>query len=155
VPKLFRWIATLGPVGSSPLVPATVASAAVAGAGYFLPAPPLWLTALLLAGGTALAVHVCGVAEAELGHDAKPIVADEAVGMTLALLGVPRHPVAFAAAFLLFRLMDVWKPLGARAAQRLPGGMGVVADDVLAGIYACAAYHGLAALSRLEWITRP
>ena len=65
-----------------------------------------------------------------LGHDAKPIVLDELIGQTLALLGAPRQALAFAAAFVLFRLFDIWKPLGACQAQSLPGGVGVVADDV-------------------------
>ena len=42
---------------------------------------------------------------------------------------------------MLFRVFDVWKPLGAREIQRLPGGWGVVADDVIAGLTACGAFH--------------
>jgi len=155
VRRLLRHIATLGPCGWAPVAPATVGSAVVAAIGWFLPVPPLWVTLALLAAGTLVAVWVSGVAEAELGHDAHPIVADEAVGQTLALLWVPHHWIAFTLSFLLFRVLDVWKPLGAREVQRLPGGWGIVADDVLAGIYACGAFHGLAALARLEWITRP
>ena len=68
-------------------------------------------------------------------------MADEAVGQSLALIKVPHDPAAFAVAFLLFRLFDVWKPLGAREAQRLPGGLGVVTDDVIAGLTACATFH--------------
>jgi phosphatidylglycerophosphatase A len=81
------------------------------------------------------------VAELDLGHDAKPIVIDEVVGQCLALLFVPHHPLAFFAAFVLFRVFDVWKPLGAREIQVLPGGWGVVADDVIAGLTACGAFH--------------
>jgi phosphatidylglycerophosphatase A len=50
-------------------------------------------------------------------------------------------PLAFFAAFVLFRVFDIWKPLGAHQAQKLPGGWGVVADDVIAGVVACAAFH--------------
>ena len=67
---------------------------------------------------------------------------DEAVGQSIALLFVPHTLLAFAAAFVLFRIFDIWKPLGAREVQRLPGGVGVVADDVIAGITSCAAFHG-------------
>ncbi len=150
-----KHLATLGPVGWSPLAPASGASAVVTAVGYFLPVPPLWAALLFFLPGTALAIWAAGEAEKELGHDAKPIVADEVVGMSLSLIGVPHHWLAFGAAFFLFRVMDVWKPLGARAAQDLPGGYGVVADDVLAGLYACLAFHALAALSRLPWITGP
>ena len=143
-----RLLATLGPVGYAPLAPATAASAVVALAGWFIPPPALPVALLLLFVGTAVAVWACGEAEKTLGHDAKPIVADEVVGQSLALLFVPREPFVFAAAFVLFRIFDVWKPLGAREIQRLPGGMGVVADDVVAGLTACGVLH--AAL----WILR-
>lgn len=139
--RLGVWIATLGPVGKFPVAPATGASAVAALAGYFIPAPPL---AVALAGFALLAlagVWICGEAEKSLGHDAHPIVFDEVVGQSLALILVPRHPLAFFAAFVLFRVFDVWKPLGAHQAQSLPGGIGVVADDVIAGLTACGAFH--------------
>jgi phosphatidylglycerophosphatase A len=138
---LARWLALLGPAGLSPIAPATVGSALVAAVGWFLPAVswPVWIA--LFVPGTLVAVWAAGVAERELGHDAKPICIDEAVGQALALLWVPHSIVAFATAFVLFRIFDVWKPLGARRAQELPGGWGVVADDVVAGIVACAAFH--------------
>jgi phosphatidylglycerophosphatase A len=138
---LARFIATLGPVGSTPIAPATAGSAVVALAGYFIPVPALWVALLLILACTALAVWSAGEAELSLGHDAKPIVIDEVVGQSLALLFVPHHPLAFLAAFVLFRGFDVWKPLGAREIQRLPGGWGVVADDVVAGLTACGVFH--------------
>ena len=144
-----RFIATLGPVGSTPIAPATAGSAAVALAGYFTPVPALWVALLLILACAALAVWSAGAAELTLGHDAKPIVIDEVVGQCLALLFVPHRPLAFFAAFVLFRGFDVWKPLGAREIQRLPGGWGVVADDVIAGLTACGAFHlGFWALQR-------
>jgi len=139
--NLARFIATLGPVGSVPIAPATAGSAVVALAGYFLPVPVLWAALLLIMACTAVAVWSAGEAELTLGHDAKPIVIDEVVGQSLALLFVPHHPMAFFAAFVLFRIFDVLKPLGAREIQRLPGGWGVVADDVIAGLTACGAFH--------------
>jgi phosphatidylglycerophosphatase A len=148
VKPLFRVVATLGFVGFLPVAPATWASAVVALAGYFLPALPFPSAIAILLVGGALAVWICGEAEKELGHDAHPIVADEVIGQSIALLGVRHDPVSFIAAFALFRVFDVWKPLGAREAQKLPGGFGVVADDVIAGITACLAFHlafGLAA----------
>jgi phosphatidylglycerophosphatase A len=128
-------------VGYAPVAPATAASAVVALIGYFLPVPPLWVTLVLIVVGAGLAIGLCGAAERQLGHDAKPIVADEAVGQSLALLLVPHDPVAFFASFVLFRVFDVWKPLGAHEAQRLPGGVGVVVDDVIAGLTACGVFH--------------
>jgi len=141
VKPLIRLLATLGPVGHAPIAPATAASAVVALIGWFLPAPPLALALVLMVAGGALAVWICGEAEKELGHDAHPIVADEVVGQSLALLLVPHRWLYFAAAFVLFRIFDVWKPLGANEAQKLPGGLGVVMDDVIAGLSACGALH--------------
>lgn len=131
---LIRFAATLGPVGSFPIAPATAGSAVAAAIGWFLPVPSLWITLPLLAAGTAVAIWLCGEAEEDLGHDAHPIVADEVIGQSIALLGAPHSLVAFAASFLIFRVFDVLKPFGAREAQELPGGYGIVADDVIAGL---------------------
>jgi phosphatidylglycerophosphatase A len=138
-----RWLAMLGPAGLSPIAPASVGSALVTAVGWFLPAlaPLPWLACFVP--GTLIAVWAAGEAEKDLGHDAKPICIDEAVGQAIALLFVPHTIVAFASAFVVFRLFDVWKPLGARQAQNLPGGWGVVADDIMAGIVACGAFHAL------------
>ena len=139
--RAFRWLATLGPAGFVPVAPATTALPAVAAIGWFIPPPALPVTIALLVVGTALAIWIAGEAEKELGHDAHPIVIDEAVGQSLALLFVPHAVVAFFVSFLLFRIFDVWKPLGAREAQALPGGLGVVTDDVIAGLTACGVFH--------------
>ncbi len=138
---LVRALATLGPAGFVPIAPATAGSGLIALIGWFLPVPPLALTLVLLVLGTALAVWIAGEAEKEFGHDARPIVIDEAIGQSIALLFVPHVWWAFASAFVLFRIFDVWKPLGANQAQKLPGGLGIVADDVIAGIVACGAFH--------------
>ena len=150
---LARFVATLGPVGSFPVAPATAGSAVTALVGWFLPVPPWPVTLALLALGAALAVWSATEAEHALGHDAKPIVIDEVVGQSLALLFVPHRMTLFLAAFVLFRVFDVWKPLGARQVQVLPGGWGVLADDVIAGIVACLVLHGLLlALPALGWL---
>ena len=135
------WLATLGPAGWAPLLPATVGSAVVTLIAWFIPPPPLAIAVALLALGTAIAIWAAGEAEKDLGHDAGPIVIDEAVGQSIALLFVPHTILAFASSFVLFRIFDIWKPLGAREAQRLPGGFGVVIDDIIAGVTACAAFH--------------
>ena len=136
-------LAMLWPVAVLPGPRATYGSAVVAAIGFFLPVPPLWLFFALLVVGTAIAIWAAGEAEHTLGHDANPIIIDEAIGQSLALLFVPHSWIAFGVSFVLFRIFDVWKPLGAREAQALPGGWGVVADDVIAGIVACLALHAL------------
>jgi phosphatidylglycerophosphatase A len=153
VKELVRLLATLGPVGYFPVAPATAASAVTALVGYFLPVPPWPVALLLIAAGAWLAIGACGAAEQQLGHDAKPIVADEVVGQTVALLFVEHNAFAFLGSFILFRVFDVWKPLGANQAQRLPGGLGVVMDDVIAGLTACGVLHlGLWGAHAAGWI---
>jgi phosphatidylglycerophosphatase A len=64
------------------------------------------------------------------------VVVDEVLGQWVALLGVPaRNWKVFLGAFLLFRLFDIWKPWPVRKLEALPEGIGIVADDIAAGLY--------------------
>ena len=70
-------------------------------------------------------------------HDPRFIVIDEIAAQWLALLAVPLDALWYAAAFLLFRLFDIVKPLPIRLVERrVPGGLGIMLDDVMAAIYA-------------------
>ncbi|HET9326221.1 MAG TPA: phosphatidylglycerophosphatase A [Candidatus Eisenbacteria bacterium] len=148
--RLIHFLATLGPIGYFPIACATLASLVVTVIGWFLPVPPLpWAIAAIVVGGL-IAVPICTYAEKDLGHDAHPIVIDEVIGQSIALLLVPHTWQAFLAAFLLFRLFDVWKPLGARESQAWPGGWGIVGDDTIAGLASFAVMQlGLWAFARL------
>ena len=139
--KLATVLAMLWPVAMLPGPRATYGSFVVALVGFFLPVPALPVFAALLLVGFVISVWAAGEAEHVLGHDANPIIIDEAVGQSLALVFVAHTPLAFFVSFFLFRVFDVLKPFGAREIQRLPGGWGVVMDDVIAGIVACLAYH--------------
>jgi phosphatidylglycerophosphatase A len=95
-----------------------------------------------------LAVGICGEAERRLGkRDPGEVILDEFVVMPLCLLGwralagSPPFWIAAVAAFSLFRLFDIVKPLGISRLQELPGGWGVVADDVAAALAASATLH--------------
>lgn len=83
-------------------------------------------------------VWAAGVTAREMDKkDPGVVVIDEVVGQWLTLAGAMRlNWKSWLAAFLLFRLFDVWKPPPARRFERLPGGIGIVADDVMAGFYA-------------------
>ena len=70
------------------------------------------------------------------GKDPGAIVIDEVAGMALSVLTLPLTPAVLSAGFGLFRVFDVVKPYPANALQRLPGGVGVMIDDVVAGLYA-------------------
>lgn len=123
--------------GYSPIVPGTAGSAM--GLLLFWPLaslPVAWQAAacgLVFLLGVAAAAHVARVSGIE---DPGIVVADEIVGMWITLLWVPLTPLAITAGFVLFRVMDVWKPWPARQLEHLPGGWGIMADDVMAGVYA-------------------
>lgn len=87
---------------------------------------------------TFLACYVSGEAERIFQRkDASAIVVDEIVGFLWAMLFISPTWAHVVGGFLLFRLFDITKPFPARLCEsRLPGGYGVVADDVVAGIYA-------------------
>ena len=72
------------------------------------------------------------------------VVVDEMVGVWIALLAVPVGNVWYILfAFLLFRFFDIFKPLGIRKMEQLEGGIGVMADDILAGIYSFLLLMGV------------
>jgi len=75
------------------------------------------------------------------------IVIDEVAGMILSVLLLPRTLPVLIAAFLLFRLFDIWKPFPARQSQRLGGGLGVMVDDLIAGAYTLLLLMGVRVLS--------
>ncbi|MBS1562809.1 MAG: phosphatidylglycerophosphatase A [Bacteroidetes bacterium] len=94
------------------------------------------LACLVLVLVTGLGVLSAHAVEKVWGHDSSRVVIDEVAGMMIALLFVPVQIKYTVTAFVLFRFFDIVKPLGVRKAEALPGGWGVMADDVLAGVYA-------------------
>jgi phosphatidylglycerophosphatase A len=123
--------------GYSPLAPGTAGSAV--GLLLFWPLQGVgvaWQIAATVAvffAGTAAATRVADRVGIE---DPGIVVVDEIVGMWVTLLFLPMTAVTVAAAFVLFRVMDVFKPWPARALEALPKGWGIMADDVMAGVYA-------------------
>jgi phosphatidylglycerophosphatase A len=123
--------------GYAPFAPGT-AGTVVAVPLYLVFSPLSWpLYLITTAAFTALAVLVSQEAEKLFGRkDAQCIVIDEVAGYLWTLfLVVPTIPHVLAA-FVLFRFFDIVKIFPAGVIQRLPGGYGVVADDVVAGLYA-------------------
>lgn len=70
-------------------------------------------------------------------HDPKEIVIDEIAGYSFALIGIAITPVNLILAFFLFRFFDILKPPPCNFLEKLPGGLGIVLDDIAAGILAC------------------
>lgn len=90
-----------------------------------------------------LGVYVCGKAADDVGvHDHSAIVWDEFVGLFVTMIWVPPTLTNLLIGFLLFRLFDIVKPWPIKAFdQRVGGGTGIMIDDVLAGLAACAGLH--------------
>jgi phosphatidylglycerophosphatase A len=86
----------------------------------------------------ALGWWAAAKAEAELGvHDSPQVVIDEVAGYLTAVFLAPNRPAVWILGFILFRFFDILKPWPVNwADRRLPGGFGVMADDILAGLYA-------------------
>lgn len=97
------------------------------------------LALLTLAAFTALGIWAADRAEPIFGEkDSPKIVVDEIAGFMIANFAAPERLAPLVAAFILFRFFDIIKPYPARRAERLPGGFGVVLDDVVAGLYTLA-----------------
>jgi phosphatidylglycerophosphatase A len=108
----------------------------------------LLLTAILLAPG----IWSASVVARETNKtDPQIVVVDEVIGQWITLAGAATFTwKTYLAAFVLFRLLDIWKPAPARQLESLPLGWGIVADDVMAGIYGALAIF---VLDRLHLFT--
>jgi phosphatidylglycerophosphatase A len=102
----------------------------------------MWATIL-----AAVLVTLIGIPAATLVargsglKDPQFVVIDEVAGQLVALIAVPLTWKTFLASFILFRVLDMWKPFPIRRLERLPEGTGIVVDDLGAGIYALAVMH--------------
>ena len=136
--RLAVFVCSFGYVGFFPIAPGTAGSAA--GVVLFLLLRYLGATQLELP--LAVTMFVLGVllgteAEQALGSiDPGPVVLDEVMGMLLTLAFIPVNWMGLALGFVLFRALDVWKPFPVGRLEQLPGGLGMMADDAMAGIYA-------------------
>jgi phosphatidylglycerophosphatase A len=139
-----RLIATGCGLGYLPWMPGTWASLATVAVAW--PIAQLsgslgLIVAFVLSLGAGIwAAGVTAAASDE--PDPGSIVIDEVAGQFAALATLPADALHYAAAFVAFRLADIWKPWPASwADRRLPGGLGVMIDDVFAAVYAAAAVH--------------
>jgi phosphatidylglycerophosphatase A len=135
--RLARFVSTAGYVGFLPVAPGTWGSAV----GLLILLPLRWHGSEMAEAVTMLALLAVGIWSAgvtgrEMGdEDPGPVVIDEVVGMLITLLWIPVNVTGAVLGFLLFRVFDIIKPFPARQCERLPGGWGVMLDDVMAGIY--------------------
>lgn len=107
--------------------------------------PKLYLSSLVVL--IAASIMVIRRAEILFGmKDSGRIVIDEAVGMMVALLFLPLEPGYIISAFIIFRIFDIFKPFPIKLAERVPSPLGVVLDDIIAGLYANLLVRGAAIL---------
>ena len=143
------FIATCGYLGYVPVAPGTFGSAAGLVAFYAVRstgsmgvelAAIIVLFATGIWSGTVAEQHFGGV-------DPGPIVLDEVVGMLITLAFLPVSVTGAIVGFFLFRVLDVVKPWPSARFERLPGGLGVMADDGMAALYGNLAMRGLMAIA--------
>lgn len=139
------WLVATGfGFGLAPVAPGTVGSLIALVIYYLLPIAgdsiPLYV---LVGGGFLVGVAATGTLTSATDRDPRRAVWDEFVGMWAACLVLPKTLPWLAAAFLSFRLLDIWKPWPIRQLERLPCGLGIMADDLVAGLVAAAVLNGL------------
>ena len=140
--NLRRWdelVGTFFGAGLSPVAPGTAGSmAAVALYALLGGTLGLWFWIPFVLALFFLGTLAADKMEQRHGKDPGRVVVDEVVGQVIALLGSPVHWADLLLAFALFRLFDILKPPPVRQAERLPGGLGIMFDDVVAGVIALA-----------------
>ena len=136
--ELFMAIATGCFVGKLPKAPGTWGSLAAFVPWFFIRGLSLPLYLTIVAALFLVGFFAAGAAEKIMDQpDPGCIVIDEIVGMLITLTLAPAHPAAWLLAFILFRLFDILKPFPVSWLDRhIHGGMGIMLDDVMAGIYA-------------------
>jgi phosphatidylglycerophosphatase A len=147
--RLALFISTFAYLGYAPIAPGTFGSAA--GLLVFYAVRATGSTAVeagAIVGLFVLGIWAGTVAEHHFGGvDPGPIVLDEVVGMLITLFLLPVNVTGALLAFFVFRILDVIKPFPSARFERLPGGLGVMADDGMAAIYGNLAMRGAIALA--------
>jgi phosphatidylglycerophosphatase A len=135
--RLAVFIGSFGYVGFFPIAPGTAGSFAALALYAFV----RWVNAPIFELLTITIVFAVGIwaasgTERALGRkDPGPVVIDEVLGMLITLALLPLSIAGVVLGFLIFRILDVVKPYPAGRFERLPGGLGIMADDAMAGVY--------------------
>jgi phosphatidylglycerophosphatase A len=141
--QLAVFLATFGYAGYFPIAPGTAGSLAALPL-YFL---VRWSGSLAIELATIAVVFAVGVwaataTERALNRkDPGPVVIDEVLGMLITLAALPLSWGGVFVGFLVFRVLDVIKPFPAGRFERLPSGLGIMADDAMAGVYGLLLMH--------------
>lgn len=130
--RVFHLFVTLGPIGYLPFAPGTYGSAFACILLYFFPsvfAHPLFVVALVVV--ALIALNSLSLESSDPGY----IVIDEVAGMLVAMVGHSISLLSLLAGFLLFRFFDIVKPYPIRRVEVFRKGYGILADDIIAGIF--------------------
>lgn len=129
--------------GLIPLMPGTFGSLAALPILFVSIGCPIWLYLVVTVLACLVGIYLCGKTADDMQvHDHGSIVWDEIAGMLLTFMFVPLSLTTVTVGFLLFRLFDILKPWPIRWADtRVDGGLGIMLDDILAGMMACAVLH--------------
>ena len=129
-----KTIATVGGLGFCPIAPGTVGSAVGLGIAWILSGSGMQQAIGCLV-AIGLALWSAGPTAKAMGDaDPRPVIIDEVAGMMVALAALPVRWPVYLAAFVLFRFLDVVKPPPIRRIESLPGSVGIVGDDLVAGL---------------------
>ena len=143
---MWQFVATFFYLGKLPVAPGSWGSLGALVLWLFLPLSYAVHLAVIL---TLFILGVYSsnkVAEDMHDHDPYEVVIDEAVGMGISLFMLPHSLGLYILAFILFRFFDIFKPSFIYRIQNLPGGWGIMLDDVLAGFFTLALITGLSYL---------
>ncbi|MCD8547553.1 MAG: phosphatidylglycerophosphatase A [Aeromonadaceae bacterium] len=133
-----HWLATGFGAGLSPVAPGTVGTLAAVPCYYLVSDWPLWAYLGLLLIGSVAGIWICQSATEAIGQeDHGGIVWDEFMGYGITMIAAPAGWFWLLAGFLLFRLFDILKPWPIGwLDRRVKGGLGIMVDDLLAGVMA-------------------
>jgi phosphatidylglycerophosphatase A len=146
--RLALCAASVAYLGFSPVAPGTVGTLAALAVYWWLVPAGYWVL-VVAAACFALGVWAGGVAEKAWGQkDPRRVCLDEFAAYLVAVAFLPKTLPYAVIAFILSRLFDVLKPFPAGRSQRLAGGWGIMADDLVAGVYANLVLQGVRALAR-------
>jgi len=142
VTKLAVLIATVGGLGYAPIAPGTFGSAAGILIYWLTRHWPMSWQLAIIAVVTVAGTWAATRAAAHFGkEDPGAVVVDEVAGQLVTLAFTGAGMTAAILAFFVFRILDIIKPYPANRFERLHGGTGIMADDLMAGVYGCVLVH--------------
>ncbi len=130
-----KLIATFFGIGYFPVAPGTAATAAGVGVAFILAASPFWYGFVLVLAIVLGIISAQHIEKQSKQKDPGIVVIDEVAGIMLSLAFLPLTPAVMVSGFFLFRAFDMFKIYPINKLESLPGGWGIMLDDLMAGLY--------------------